>query len=656
MAPPCSDGASSTQARRSTLGLPLPQIVMRFVFTRLSFALGALASGSSMLVYGQAQPVQPLDLEAYLKASNTRTSAYFGQSVAISGDTIVVGSPGESSDADGVNGDSANASAPGTGAVYVFVRSGDSWAQQAYLKASNSDGDDQFGHSVAISGDTIVVGAKNEGSSAQGVNGYQFDNSSPYSGAAYVFVRSGATWTQEAYLKASNTDAGDLFGSAVAIHQDTVIVGAPSEQSSAIGVDGDEADDALTRAGAAYVFQRSSGVWSQQAYLKASNTNGEDQFATSVSLFGDLAVVGAFLEDSASQGIGGDPSDNSLADSGAAYIFERTSGVWSQQEYLKASNAGSGDTFGWSVSIWEDTVAIGARYESSAATEVDGDQADDSGSGRGAVYVFTLNGLSWTQVSYLKSSSLLRSEFGYAVAVSGSVICVGHGSGQEQAVIYTREASSWSERDVLDSPPTGYTLFGGSVGVSGGTTVIGAFTEGSSSTGVNGDMNDTSAPASGAAFAYSGQVFVPSSFCFGDGTGTPCPCGNNGYPGEGCANSTGGGAWLSTVGSSLVSADDLAFVAVARRPNQPGVVIQGAAQVSVPFRDGILCMGNPTERLEIMFLDAFGKGRTTGSIVSAGDVLPGDTRYYQLWYRDPGGISPCGSDSNLSNGLIVTWY
>ncbi|MFN0137698.1 MAG: FG-GAP repeat protein [Phycisphaerae bacterium] len=158
----------------------------------------------------------------------------------------------------------------------------DPTAQQAYLKASNTEANDQFGYSVAVSGDTVVVGAYQEDSNATGVNGNQANNLLSSAGAAYVFVRSGAVWSQQAYLKASNTGAGDRFGISVAASGDTVVIGASLEASSATGVDGNGTDNSAANAGAAYVFVRSAGVWSQQAYLKASNTEANDQFGRSV--------------------------------------------------------------------------------------------------------------------------------------------------------------------------------------------------------------------------------------------------------------------------------------------------------------------------------------------------------------------------------------
>jgi len=139
-------------------------------------------------------------------------------------------------------------------------------AQQAYLKASNTDANDTFGYAAAIDGDTVVVGASGEDSSATGVNGNQSLNDAENSGAAYVFTRSGTTWSQQAYLKASNTEADDYFGDVVAIDGDTIVVGAPREDSSATGVNGNQSLNDASKSGAAYVFTRSGTTWTQQAY------------------------------------------------------------------------------------------------------------------------------------------------------------------------------------------------------------------------------------------------------------------------------------------------------------------------------------------------------------------------------------------------------
>ncbi len=390
--------------------------------------------------------------QAYLKASNTGEGDSFGTSVAISGDTIVVGADYEDSNAVSVDGDQSDDSAPESGAAYVFVRSGTSWTQQAYLKASNAEAGDQFGYSVAVSGDTVVVGARGESSAAIGVDGNPIDNTAPFSGAAYVFVRSGTSWIQQAYLKASNTEAGDQFGHSVMVSGDTIVVGAPGEDSS---VDGDQGNNSAWLAGAAYVFVRSGTDWIQQAYLKASTTGWFDNFGYSVAVSGDTVVVGARGESSAAIGVDGDQSDDSAPESGAAYVFVRGEAGWTQQAYLKASNTGEGDWFGHRVAVSGDTVVVGARYEASVATGVDGDQSDDSAPESGAAYVFVRGETGWTQQAYLKASNM-----------------------------------------------EDYDLFGWSVAVSGDTIVVGADGEASAATGVNGNQSNNSASSSGAAYVF----------------------------------------------------------------------------------------------------------------------------------------------------------
>jgi hypothetical protein len=314
--------------------------------------------------------IDPTAQQAFLKGSNTEANDGFGDSVAVDGDTVVVGAFDEYGGAAGVNGDQSDNSQPFSGAAYVFVREGTTWSQQAYLKASNPELDDRFGGSLAISGDTIVVGAAFEDSAATGVNGAQ-GNGSFDSGAAYVFVREGTTWTQQAYLKASNTGSIDLFGTC-AISGDTIVVGAPGEDSGATGIDGNQGDNSASAAGAVYVFVRNGTTWSQQSYVKASNTGQSDSFGGDVAISGDTLVVAAGGESSSATGVNGDQTNNDALFAGAVYAFVRAGSTWSQQAYLKPPDTNSNDGFG-SVAVWDDTVVIGAIGEDSAATGVNGD-------------------------------------------------------------------------------------------------------------------------------------------------------------------------------------------------------------------------------------------------------------------------------------------
>jgi len=373
--------------------------------------------------------------QAYLKASNTGVGDRFGYAVDIDGDTIVVGAWGEDSNATGVNGDGANNSLTDSGAAYVFVRNGSTWSHQAYLKSSAGGFDDYFGLSVAVSGDTVVVGAYQEDSNATGINGNSANNSSFNAGAAYVFVRNGSTWSQQAYLKASNTGVNDQFGRSVAASGDTVVIGAYMEDSNATGVNGDQVSNAASASGAAYVFVRNGTTWSQQAYLKAANTGAEDQFGYSVTASGDLIVVGSYSEDSSATGVNGNQADNGALHSGAAYVFTRSGTVWSQEAYLKASNTDAGDNFGWSVDISGDRVVVGASQEWSNATGVDGDQSDNSQHWAGAAYLFDRSLGTWSQIAYLKASNTEESDqFGWDVAVAGDMVVVGAPFEDSQAV------------------------------------------------------------------------------------------------------------------------------------------------------------------------------------------------------------------------------
>ncbi|MCG8383428.1 MAG: FG-GAP repeat protein, partial [Gammaproteobacteria bacterium] len=336
--------------------------------------------------------------EAQVTAQATEAGDQFGYSIALSADghTLAVGANAEDASTVGLQGGDSNNGAPNAGAAYVFTRSGNSWSQQAYFKASNTDAGDQFGTQVALSSDgqTLAVSAPFESSSAWGAGGNQANNSASESGAVYVFTETGGSWSQQVYLKASNTDAGDQFGTGLSLSSngDTLAVGAQYEASNTLGVDGDETDNSTTGAGAVYVFSRNAGTWSQEGYLKSSNTEGGDFFGISTSLTadGNSLAVGATGEDSDATGANGDLYSNFARDAGAVYVFTRSTNGWSQKTYLKAANTGEADTFGQSVSFSADgdTLAVGAPGERSNATGIQGDQTNDSSPSAGAVYLY----------------------------------------------------------------------------------------------------------------------------------------------------------------------------------------------------------------------------------------------------------------------------
>jgi hypothetical protein len=186
-----------------------------------------------------------------LKASNTGPNDWFAYSVAVSGNTIVCGAPAEDGNGTGVN-PAENNGAQDSGAAYVFSRNGTTWSPPVYLKASNTGVIDQFGFAVGVSGDLVVVGAPHEDGSGQRINPTPNDGITE-SGAAYVFIRTGTTWYPQAYLKATNTGADDLFGSAVAVSGDTIVTGAPDEDGGGIGVNPPDTTF-VAAAGAAYLY------------------------------------------------------------------------------------------------------------------------------------------------------------------------------------------------------------------------------------------------------------------------------------------------------------------------------------------------------------------------------------------------------------------
>lgn len=472
----------------------------------------------------------------YFKASDNTWSIGFGHAMAISSDgtTLAVGALDHSSST-GINNYQANNSAHGSGAVYVFFWDGLAWQQQAYVKASNPDSQDQFGgQSITLSadGNTMVVGAALEDSGTSGINGIQSDNFAEDSGAAYVFTRSAGVWTQQAYMKASNTDAGDLFGYQVALAADgnTLAISAMREASSATGVGGNQADDSAATSGATYVFSRSGSTWSQQAYLKASNASADEEFgnALSISSDGNTLAVGAHREDSAATGVGGDQLDNSAVISGAAYVFSRSGSSWTQQAYIKASNTAAFDAFGCSLSLSGDgnTLAVGAIYEASGDAGVGADQADNSLFQSGAVYMYSRTATVWSQQAYIKASNVgYEDQFGFAVSLSstGSMLAVSafHEDGAAAGVngdqsgdavelsgaVYTfaRTGSAWSQSAyVKASNPDRVDLFGFSLALSGdgGVLAVGARDEDSLATGINGSQGNDNPSGSGAVYLY----------------------------------------------------------------------------------------------------------------------------------------------------------
>jgi hypothetical protein len=543
-------GVTASNYAGLTEGMKHTDVVTPYTHTGLTsgtqyyFVLTATNAGGESASSDEATAT-PLGFaaQAYLKAPNAEAYDQFGISVAVSGDTVAVGAFFEDSNQTTVtNGQTAstNNSANGAGAVYIFRRTGVTWAQEAYLKAPNAGASDQFGISVAVSGDTVAVGAYLESSNQTTITNGQTasaDNSVPQAGAVYIFRRTGVTWAQEAYLKAPNAEAYDYFAISVAVSGDMVAVGASGEDSNQTTItDGKTAspDNSASSAGAVYIFRRTGVTWAQEAYLKAPNAGASDQFGVSVAVSGDTVAVGAHLESSNQTTITNGQTasaDNSVPQAGAVYIFRRTGVTWAQEAYLKAPNAGADDNFGVTVAVLGDTVAVGARFESSNQTTITNGEtasADNSAANAGAVYIFRRTGVTWAQEAYLKAPNAEAGDvFGYSVAVSGDTVAVGaHLEDSNQTTItngqtaiadnsalnagavyiFRRTGGTWAQEAYLKAPNAeAYDYFGVSVAVSGDTVAVGAFGQASNQTTITNGKTasaDNSAPSAGAVYIF----------------------------------------------------------------------------------------------------------------------------------------------------------
>jgi len=376
--------------------------------------------------------------DAKLLASDGTAGDTFGVSVATSGDIVVVGA----SAADiGSNQDA--------GAVYVFEQSGDNWTEQAKLLPSDSASSQRFGVSLAISGNTLAIGA------------YTDSQKASMGGAVYIFERSGDSWVEKQKLMASDGTAAQLFGYSVGISGNRMVVGAAGD--STMG----------SFAGAAYVFELSGDSWAEKQKLTASDGAASDWFGCSAGISGDTVVIGALNDDSYA---------------GSAYVFERGSDNWTEKQKLTASDAAKNYFFGDSTAISEDTIVIGSKGNAT----IDGNA--------GAAYVFARESDSWAEKQKLLASDGAESDsFGYSVAISESALVIGavgdsdNGKNSGSAYIFEldTEGKEWAQLAKLlagDGATDDY--FGWSVGTEENTVVAGAL------------YNDENGVDAGAAYVY----------------------------------------------------------------------------------------------------------------------------------------------------------
>ncbi len=382
--------------------------------------------------------------QSYLKASNSGAGDAFGSALAISsdGNTLAIGAPFEDSDANSIDGDQRNDDRENSGAVYVFQRSGDTWIQQNYIKSSHPDAGDEFGSQLALSsfGSTLAVSAPKEDSQGTVFAVDPTDNSAEDAGAVLIFSQIADNWQQLAYLKANNPDGGDNFGESIDIsaNGNRLVVGAVNEQSNAFGIDSDDGDNSLTFAGAAYIFDRDEDTWSYSHYLKPSNTHENMRFSSSVAISEDAStiIVGAVGDASNDIGVDGDSSNRENPDSGAAFIFSNSEGIWTQDAYLKSSNGDAGDLFGRSVDVNSagDLIAVGAPGESGSSEGVSGNEDSNDMGDAGAVYVFEKLEGAWSQLKYVKAANADSGDsFGQYVSLDASGDTLAIGAPEEQS-------------------------------------------------------------------------------------------------------------------------------------------------------------------------------------------------------------------------------
>jgi len=355
-------------------------------------------------------------------ASDAAAGDNLGVSVSISGNKAIVGA--------GFNDDNGTSS----GAAYIFELVGNTWSETAKITASDAATADFFGFAVSISGNKAIVGAA------------QNDDNGTSSGSAYIFELVGGTWSETTKITASDAATSDGFGVSVSISGNKAIVGAAQN------------DDNGSNSGSAYIFELVGGTWSETAKITASDAAASDGFGYSVSISGNKATVGALGN-----------SDNGFG-SGSAYIFELVVGTWSETTKITASDATTGDGFGYSISISGNKAIVGAH------------QNDDNGTSSGSAYIFELVAGTWSETTKITASDAASDDFfGYSVSISGNKAVAGarqnddNGSNSGSAYIFELIAGTWSETEkITASDAATNDIFGSSVSISGNQAIVGA--------------------------------------------------------------------------------------------------------------------------------------------------------------------------------------
>lgn len=519
----------------------------------------------------------------------------FGSCTAIDGDWMLVGVPSDHA-------------APARGSVYAFHRTSGIWGYAQTLAPNSNPAATQFGASVAILGDTAVIGAPNSNTV----------------GSVYVFALVGGAWVQQQRLTPASTANVSLFGTAVALSSSAIVVG--SGWSSPLGV---------SQSGELWVFEHPGSTWVQVADLHATTPANDARLGNSVAIDGNWIVAGA-----SNQAVAG------MSGRGAAYVFGRTGGVWSQFQGLADGAGTSGDTYGQSVSIFGNTMAVGiARLGNNAAA------------GQTQILDF-VNG-TWAPSSTVTGEDALPGDhFGSWVALKGNVLAVASEQHSEfgfncgSAYIFSHGPTGWTQTgEAIPNDVTPNKGFGIGLSLSGATLALGAPHD-------NGFCPSSPSCESGAAYIF--DLGVTSSQYGSCASGAPCM---NAVAHGGCANSTGHGAVLAGSGSGSVSADDVLLQARGLPPGAACLFYMGGGFTMGTFGNGqrvVLPGATGIFRLGVQHADVDGFVQRGPGLVAqsqgfsvAGHILAGQTRYLQCWYRNAVPPAPCLSTFNLSNGLRV---
>ena len=436
--------------------------------TYLFFPIRAFALSLCLMSIGTGLSAQNWPQATKVVATNRGEYHQFGTATAISGDYAIVGAVGDNSDATGGNPKN------GAGAAYIFKRNGSTWARESKIVASDRDPSDYFGGSVAISGDYAVVGAFAEEADATGGNVKSF------AGAAYIFKRTGTTWTQEAKIVPSDRSGYDFFGKSVAISGDYIIVGA-AQKLNATGT------NPTFSSGAAYCFKRIGTTWTQEAKVVSTDRAFEEYFGESVAIDGDYAFVGAFQN----------TTDATLANAktgaGAAFIFKRTGTAWAQEAKIVASDRGTQDYFGQNVAINGSYAVVGVSLEDEDAAGA------NTKSAAGSAYIFKRTGTTWAQEAKIVATDrAINAYFGSSVGISGDYIAVGANgekqdtvgantkSGAGAAYLFKRTGTTWTqEAKIVAADRADNAFFGAAIALSGTDGLVGASNEKNDVAGVN---------------------------------------------------------------------------------------------------------------------------------------------------------------------------